>query len=221
MPRQLPIDMLNDSAKETVYIRKNQPLFKKLARTTHFNLKEVEGLAVIHKKIRGEMGPVTIKVFRDIMHSGLDYTENIRHLLIDRVFSVIDTRTSLQLPVDQWIEGLSIILRGTLDERIKFAYTVYDQMRTNKIKKEQIFPMMRGCLIKLEGEGDLDEAVRDLIEMMLKTIDVDRDGKVDEDEFRIVVKRNPLVLECMGPVFPSREAQHTFLTTFTDQLGDF
>ncbi|XP_063989819.1 calaxin-like isoform X2 [Diachasmimorpha longicaudata] len=160
MPRQLPIDMLNDSAKETVYIRKNQPLFKKLARTTHFNLKEVEGLAVIHKKIRGEMGPVTIKVFRDIMHSGLDYTENIRHLLIDRVFSVIDTRTSLQLPVDQWIEGLSIILRGTLDERIKFAYTVYDQMRTNKIKKEQIFPMMRGCLIKLEGEGDLDEAVR-------------------------------------------------------------
>ncbi|XP_011314723.1 EF-hand calcium-binding domain-containing protein 1 isoform X2 [Fopius arisanus] len=173
----------------------------------------------IYRKLNA-MGPVTISVFRDIMHSGLDYTENIRHLLIDRVFSVIDTRTVLQLPADQWIEGLSIILRGTLDERIKFAYAVYDQMRTNRIKKEQVFPMMRGCLIKLESEEDPDESVRDLIEMMLKTLDVDRDGRVDEEEFKIIVKRDPLFLECMGPVFPSREAQHAFLTTFTHRLGD-
>ena len=33
-------------------------------------------------------------------------------------------------------------------------------MRTNKLTKEQIFPMLRGCLIKLQPEEDADETVK-------------------------------------------------------------
>jgi len=43
MPAELPIDSLNRSLPEIVYRRKNNALFKKLARETHFNFKEVEG----------------------------------------------------------------------------------------------------------------------------------------------------------------------------------
>lgn len=43
MPAELPVDTLNESLPEIVFRRKNNALFKKLARKTHFNLKEVEG----------------------------------------------------------------------------------------------------------------------------------------------------------------------------------
>lgn len=43
MPVELPIDTLNKSSSEIVFRRKNNALFKKLARKTHFNLREVEG----------------------------------------------------------------------------------------------------------------------------------------------------------------------------------
>lgn len=43
MPKEPPIDLLNNSSREIVFRRKNDKLFKKLARTTHFNLWEVEG----------------------------------------------------------------------------------------------------------------------------------------------------------------------------------
>jgi len=33
-------------------------------------------------------------------------------------------------------------------------------MHTNKLKKEQIFPQMRGCLIKLHADEDPDEAIK-------------------------------------------------------------
>lgn len=33
-------------------------------------------------------------------------------------------------------------------------------MHTNKLKKEQIFPSMRGCLIKLPTDEDPDEGVK-------------------------------------------------------------
>ncbi|EZA46591.1 hypothetical protein DMN91_012477 [Ooceraea biroi] len=222
MPSELPIDTLNRPLPEIVFRRKNNALFKKLARKTHFNLKEVEALAIIHRKITQTLGPMTRLVFRDVLHSGLDFTENIRHLYIDRIFSLFDKKNVLQINLEQWIEGLSIILHGTIDEKIHFAFSIYDFMHTNKLKKEQIFPSMRGCLIKLQTDEDPDEAVKDLIDSLLKKLDVDRDGVISEDEFyRAVTERNLLLLESLGPVFPSRVARRTFLSTFTDRLGRF
>ena len=57
---------------------------------------------------------------------------------------------------------------------------------------------------------------------MLKKLDIDRNGKVAQAEFTAIVKTvNELFLESMGPVFPTREAQNAFLTTFTDRTGRF
>ncbi|EFN78274.1 EF-hand calcium-binding domain-containing protein 1 [Harpegnathos saltator] len=195
MPSELPIDTLSNPLPETVFRRKNNALFKKLVRKTHFNFKEIEALAVIHRKITQTLGPITRSVFRDIWHSSFDYTENIRHLFIDRLFSALDKKNILQ---------------------------IYDFMHTNKLKKEHIFPSMRGCLIKLQTDEDSDESMKDLIDLLMKKIDVDRDGGITEEEFHTTVKdRNPLLLECIGPVFPSREARRAFLSTFTDRLGRF
>ncbi|KAK0073286.1 hypothetical protein PV325_009978 [Microctonus aethiopoides] len=163
--------------------------------------------------------------FRDILHAGFDYTENVRHLLVDRVFSIMDKQNLSQLHVEQWIKGLSTILRGTIDERINFAYNVYDLMMNGKIKKEQVFPSMRGCLINMGNMGpdeDLDETVKDMIELMFKTLDVDRDGTISKSDFKkAVMKNNLLLLECMGPVFPSRDFRNAFFMTFTNNTVDF
>ncbi|KAG5329568.1 EFCB1 protein, partial [Acromyrmex charruanus] len=222
MSAELSVDMLSKPLPEIVFRRKNNALFKTLARKTHFNMREVEALAIIHRKITQTLGPMTRFVFRDVLHSALDFTENIRHIYIDRIFSAFDKKNVLQLHLEQWIEGLSTILRGNLNEKIHFAFNIYDFMHTNKLKKEQIFPTMRGFLIKLQTDEDPDEAVKDLVDLLLKKLDVDRDGVISEEEFsRSVKERNLLLLECMGPVFPSRVARQTFLTTFTDRLGRF
>ncbi|XP_076241776.1 calaxin [Calliopsis andreniformis] len=222
MPSAPPLDDLNDPLKEIVFRTKYSERFKRLARHTHFNVREVEALSIIHRKCVQLYGPINRAKLRDIFQSGLDFTENIRHLLIDRVFSVIDTKNALQIQLNQWIEGLSIVLRGNLDEKIHFAYQVYDNLRTNKLKRENIFPIMRGCLIKLQNDENPDESVKDLIDMLIKKLDVDRDGVISEEDFKTAVKeRDELLLESFGPVFPSREARHVFLSTFTDRLGRY
>ncbi|XP_058794547.1 calaxin-like [Phymastichus coffea] len=217
MPKEVPKDLLNESTPEVVFKRKNGKLFKKIAKATHFNLREVEALALLHRTIEADRGPLVRTVFRDIYHGGLDLTENKRHLLVDRVFSNIDKRNVLRLPIADWVAGLSIILRGSVAEKTAFAFKVYDMMRTRKLTKEQIFPMLRGCFIKLQPEEDPDETVKDMIELLVKAIDIDRDGDVSHEEYQqAVLEKNLAFLECMGPVYPSREAAHAFLSTFTD-----
>ncbi|XP_076643413.1 calaxin [Halictus rubicundus] len=222
MPAEQPLDQLNDTLKEIVYRTKNLEKFKRLSRQTHYDVREVEVLAIIHRKCVQTLGPMTRSVFRDIFQSGFDFTENIRHLLIDRLFGVFDTKNALQVHVDPWIEGLSVVFRGSMDENIQMAYKVYDNLKTNKLKRDQIFPIMRGCLIKLQNDENPDEAVKDLMDLLLKKLDVDRDGSISEDDYKTAVKeRNPLLMECMGPVFPSREARHVFFRTFTDRVGSY
>lgn len=119
MPAEQAIDMLNETLAEIVFRTKNVNKFKRLARSTHFNYREVEGqkftvtnfllcipfnsiyfstaLAIIHRKCVQIMGPISRILFRDLFHAGFDFTENIRHILVDKMFSVIDKRNALQV----------------------------------------------------------------------------------------------------------------------------
>lgn len=46
MPADITVDTLNKPSSEIIFRRKNYALFKKLARKTHFNIREVEGYSV-------------------------------------------------------------------------------------------------------------------------------------------------------------------------------
>lgn len=48
------------------------------------------------------MGPISRILFRDLFHAGFDFTENIRHILVDKMFSVIDKRNALQVISILW-----------------------------------------------------------------------------------------------------------------------
>lgn len=53
---------------------------------------------------------------------------------------------------------MSVLIITRISYTVPFQ--VYDLMKTNKLTKEQIFPMLRGCFIKLQPEEDADETVK-------------------------------------------------------------
>lgn len=55
--------------------------------------------------------------------------------------------------------------------------------------KEEMITMMKTCLVKQGNtEEDGDEGVKDLIEMTLRKMDHDKDGRVSYPDFQITVK---------------------------------
>lgn len=111
MPKQDQFDLLGDSLRDIVYLCKYQDLFKHLSKkdVTNFNLREVKTLSLIRRKVVSVLGPMTRLTFRDVLHSGFDYTENVRHLLVDRIFSTIDEYSYLQLYATQWNKGVLVL----------------------------------------------------------------------------------------------------------------
>lgn len=72
---------------------------------------------------------------------------------------------------------------------------------------------LRNSLIKQPQDEDPDEGVKDLIEIVLRKLDKDKDGKVSLEDYRQSVLEEPLLLEAFGRCLPNERARDTFVTT--------
>lgn len=71
----------------------------------------------------------------------------------------------------------------------------------------------RNSLVKSPQDEDPDEGVRDLVELALRKMDYDRDGKISFQDFKSSVTEEPLLLEAFGQCLPADTACQTFLST--------
>ena len=61
-------------------------------------------------------------------------------------------------------------------------------------------------------DEDPDEGVKDLIDMTLKKLDKDKDGKVSFEDWTITVTSEPLMMEAFGPCLPTDRNSSAFMT---------
>jgi len=78
--------------------------------------------------------------------------------------------------------------------------------------------MLKTCLVRQGLEEDGDEGVKDLIEMTLKKMDDDKDGKVSFADFQTTVRNEPLMLEALGPCLPTNKFGEQFMAGFFEPM---
>ncbi|KAE8596852.1 hypothetical protein XENTR_v10016264 [Xenopus tropicalis] len=137
----------------------------------HFSKNEVESLIRLYHTLVGRpIDPNTRRgidrnTFRNILHNTFGMTDD---MIMDRVFRGFDKDNDSYISVTEWVEGLSVFLRGTLEERIKYCFGVYDLNGDGYISREEMFHMLKNSLLKQPSEEDPDEGVKDLVEIALK-----------------------------------------------------
>ncbi|XP_067000073.2 calaxin-like [Anabrus simplex] len=208
-------DSLLDPLEEIRFKHKTFPLSVALSQSSHFNLIETETLLLMYYKLT-QGGTMDRKRFRAVLHAALDMTSDT---LMDRIFTVVDRSRRGNITMESWIGALSLFLRGTQEEKIKYAFSVYDVHHDGMITKDIMFVLMNKSLIRQSQDEDADEGIRDLVEMMLKRMDLDRDGRISFNDFRNSCLASPLLLEALGDCLPSKKAVQAFLTTFDPKTG--
>ncbi|NXN06563.1 EFCB1 protein, partial [Indicator maculatus] len=171
----------------------------------HFTKSEVEcliklfNMLVAESRSRFAAVGFDCNVFRDVLYRMFGMMDD---MMMDRVFRTFDRDNNSCISVEEWVGGLAVFLRGTLEERIKYCFEVYDLNGDGYITRDEMFQMLKNSLLKQPSEEDPDEGIKDLVDIALKKMDYDHDGKLSFVDFEKAVRNENLLLEAFGPCLP-------------------
>ncbi|XP_039191837.1 Kv channel-interacting protein 4 isoform X6 [Crotalus tigris] len=102
------------------------------------------------------------------------------------LFNAFDTDHNGSVSFEDFVMGLSILLRGTVQEKLSWAFNLYDINKDGYITKEEmldimkaIYDMMGKCTYPVLQE----DAPRQHVETFFQKMDRNKDGVVTIDEF--------------------------------------
>ena len=84
-------------------------------------------------------------------------------LMMDRMFTFFDKKVDGTVTREEWVMGLSVVLRGNLDELMAYAFFIYDLNQDGLISKEEMWCMLKDALFCPGYQEEADEGIRDLI----------------------------------------------------------
>lgn len=211
------LDRTCDSTEERAFLNYHKEILKRPDPTWFFERDELYAVAMIYFKLQRDAGcelkqELPNKNFSHVLHKAFGMAESA---LIEKIFSALSITNSVSLR--NWISAMSLFLRGSLEQQIQFCFRVYDSAGKKEIRRDQMVNLMRKFVYKHQEE-DVDEAVKDLADIVIKKMDIDRDGIVSFADYRSTVQNNWMMLECFGQCLPDRSHVYAFLTTFTDKI---
>jgi len=180
--------------------------------SSKFPLKE-ESVASLLELLKTLNDPMKLdrSLFREVLHTKFNMVDDI---LMDRVFKAFDRDNDSYISASEWIAGICLFLNSNEDEKIKYCFKCYDLNSDGYISREEMIQLLKHSIVKQTTDEDADEGVKDLVDITLKKMDKDHDGRLSFSDYKTAVKEEPLLLEAFGMCLPSETRRKAFLMKY-------
>jgi len=161
--------------------------------STHFEADEINALynhfrSVAQKKVDDKL------IDRQEFQMSLGIKES---LFVDRMFQLFDGNTDGFINFAEYLTGLSVLSnRGTIDEKIKFSFRIYDMDGDGKISDAELSKMLQTTLAENDVKLTPEQAAA-IVKSTFLEADTNRDGYIDMTEYRKMVEKHPMILSNM------------------------
>ncbi|ORX81871.1 EF-hand [Anaeromyces robustus] len=177
-----------------------------------FTKNEIDYLNKNFYQLAGSNEKIDRTRFRDLLTDDFEIDDS---LLMDRVFRCLDLDSDNYINHDEFMRGMSILLKGSIEEKMKFCFRVYDLNGDNYISKEEMYQMLKNTLIRVVEEDE--DGVKELVEIILKKMDTDHDGRVSELDWNTTIEKDNLLLEAFGKCLANEKAIERYLQPAYDE----
>eukprot|EP00056_Hartaetosiga_gracilis_P007429 m.108224 g.108224 ORF g.108224 m.108224 type:complete len:202 (-) comp12703_c2_seq1:580-1185(-) len=191
--------------------RKEQlKVIERFVETTHFEHEEVEKMISFFHTVT-DTTKIDRNAFREILHKYFNLTET---MMMDRVYRAFAVAGEGGVTESDFVHGMSAVLRGSIEEKVDFVFRVYATITDDSsrvINRDTMFFLLKHTMVKIQNEEERDEGIKDLVELVMKKMDVDHDGKLSLADYTESVTKDPLLMEALGPCLPDEKHASEFM----------
>ncbi|XP_036365582.1 Kv channel-interacting protein 1 isoform X3 [Octopus sinensis] len=169
-----------------------------LCRNTKFSRKELQ---IMYRGFKQECptGIVNEDTFKDIYAQFFPQgdSSNYAHY----VFNAFDHDHSGSVNFEEFVMGLSVLSRGTLQERLQWAFNLYDINGDGIITKDEMMDIV-SAIYEMMGrftEPSVDEnTAREHVDRVFSKMDLNKDGVISLEEFMDTCRTDPVVVQSLA-----------------------
>ncbi|XP_054746954.1 calaxin-like [Anastrepha obliqua] len=197
------LDATLDDVQNTRFGNIYHDLIKQMAKTTQFTENEVSSiLMVYHKFVLANGSKAKQMTKKQFFHLFLVMFKIFDLQIIERILLHITLDMKKEVDPVAWVRLFSVFMTNKLDQKIKFTFQIYNIHGTGFLNREIVTHAVEKFFVG-EDEDEVNELRSDMVDLLLKKFDVDKDGVISFDDYSQVVMKQPMLLEFLGKCFPS------------------
>ncbi|XP_020895550.1 neuronal calcium sensor 1 isoform X2 [Exaiptasia diaphana] len=122
------------------------------------------------------------------------------------LFNVFDQNKNGRISFEDFVLGLSVSLHGTLDEKMKWAFQLYDLDGDGVITREELATVVHSvhCMMGEALSSGEECSVQEQVERLFALMDTNEDGVITEDEFIEGCKKDESIKQSLAVLSSTR-----------------
>lgn len=194
----------------------------------YFNRTELSILMHMYLQLTGlEMRDILHEEMKAFLYGTLGITNSLSLDGLCRASAVMNlgpaAASNKQIPPLAFVRTLSIMLRGTVDDRAELAFYAFDIDSDGMLRKVvEMRRLLRNSfditISAQDPEIDPEEPARDAVNILCDKLNCTITSSVSLQDFRAHCQREPWIVECLLPVIPEERINYVFQGLFNTDV---